>query len=124
MKIQVKATNIELTEAISAYVSKRMEGLARFVDAGRPDTICHVEVAKTTGHHKNGDVFRAEVRLAAPLGDIYVTADRADLYVAIDAVRDEAFGKLSTDKDKRVSLVKRGGAKIKDMIRGITGRRK
>lgn len=123
MKIQIKATNTSLTPAITDYVNKRLANLARFVDTANPDTVCHVEVGKTTDHHKHGDVFRAEIRMLAPSGDIYVQAENSDLYAAIDMVRDEAFNKLSSSKDRRLSLIKRGGAKIKDVIRGITGRR-
>lgn len=119
MKTQIKATNISLTPAISDYVSKRLETLSRFVDSVNPDTVCHAEVSKTTVHHKHGDVFRAEIRMVAPSGEMYVQAERADLYAAVDAVRDEAFNKLSSGKDRRLSLIKRGGAKIKNMIRGI-----
>jgi putative sigma-54 modulation protein len=119
MHIQIKATNIELTQAITDYVNKKISTIGKFVDAENPATTCYVEVGKTTQHHKHGDVFRAEVRFGLPGRDVYVTSECGDLYAAIDRVRDDVAHKLSSGKDKRRSLIRRSGAKVKDMLRAV-----
>lgn len=121
MNIQLKGTNISLTDAIQEYVDKKLSPLERFVNAQNPDTVCNVEVGKTSSHHKHGDMYRAEVRIALPSKNIYVQAEESDLYSAIDKVKDEAYHALSNNKDRQHSAIRRGGAKIKNMIKGMWG---
>ncbi len=116
MNIQIKTTGFPSSEAVTEYIQKKMTSLERFLE---PDTIIHVEVAKTTDHHKHGDIFRAEVRAFAHHRELYVEKETSDLYAAIDGVRDEAQRKLAESKEKKVSFVRRSGAKVKDMLRGI-----
>ena len=63
MKTNVKATQMELTSAISDYLSKRLSALDKFVDPTDDSAMCYVEVGKVSHHHKSGDVFRAEINL-------------------------------------------------------------
>ncbi|MBI5126740.1 MAG: ribosome-associated translation inhibitor RaiA [Candidatus Taylorbacteria bacterium] len=121
MNINVKGSNIELTPAISDYISKKLEGVSKFIDRHSPDTVCHVEVGKTSSHHKHGDIFRAEVRVHLKGQEIYVAKETTDLYSAIDMVRDEVMSKLTGLKDKKVSMMRKGGAKVKSMIKGLFG---
>ncbi len=65
MKIQIKATNLDLTPAISAYIEEKIGGLAKFLkrlEIGA-EVLARVEIARTTKHHVKGDIFRAEINL-------------------------------------------------------------
>jgi putative sigma-54 modulation protein len=119
MNIQIKGSNISLTDAIQDYVEKKLGTLSKFIDAQNPSAVCNVEVGKTSTHHKHGDVYRAEFRVALPGKNIYVQAEQSDLYAAIDKVKDEAHHALSANKDRQHSRIRRGGAKIKNMIKGL-----
>lgn len=118
MNINIKGTNIELTSAINDYVTKRLDAVKKFV-ADDPTVRCDVEVGKTSNHHKHGDIFRAEVHIVGHKRDIYVTSEKGDLYTAIDEVRDEVLYRLSSKKEKTISFARRGGAKVKNLIRGM-----
>lgn len=118
MKTNIKTTGIELTPAILGYIEKRMQSIDKFVGADS-SAIADVEVGKTSGHHRQGDIFRAEVHVVAKGKNLYASSDKSDLYAAIDDVRDEIIRELSASKEKRVSLMRRGGAKVKDVIKGI-----
>jgi ribosomal subunit interface protein len=119
MNTQIKTTGgFSLTPAISEYVEKRVATLSKFVD-NDPTAMCTVELGKTTGHHKHGDIFKAEIRVVGKGRDLYVGAEKADLYLAIDQAREEIFRKLTSTKEKRISFVRRGGAKIKNIIKGL-----
>ena len=121
MNTQIKTTGgLSLTPAIAEYIEKRVATIEKFL-ASDPTTIVHVEIAKTTGHHKHGDIFRAEVRISAKDRDLYVASEKEDLYAAIDDVRDQAYRKLAETKEKQISFVRRGGARVKNMIKGIWG---
>jgi len=116
MNIQIKTTGFPSSEAVSQYIEKKIITLERFLE---PDTIVHVEVAKTSDHHKHGDIFRAEIRAYVHHRDLYVSKETSDLYAAIDEVRDEAQRKLVESKEKSVSFARRSGAKVKEMLKGI-----
>ena len=111
-----------MTDAIRDYVAKRCESLEKFV-ANDPTVFVVVELERTTGHHKQGVIFRSEIHITGKQvganGEVFVSAEREDLYAAIDAVRDEAVRELSSAKSKRSTLVRRGGAKVKNMIKGF-----
>lgn len=119
MRISTKATNMTLTPAVESYLLKKLGSLDRFVDHGDESAAMAVEIAKTTAHHRNGEIFRAEVNMHIKGKDLYVESEKEDLYAAIDDVRDEIERSLKSVKTKRLDLLKRGGAKIKAIIKGF-----
>jgi putative sigma-54 modulation protein len=119
MNIKEKATNIEITEAIRDYLHKKLSHFDRFVDESDSNALCEVEIGKTTEHHKSGDIFRTEINLTYK-GQVYRSVNQGeDLYSTIDLVKDDMTRQLQTGKDKRISLTRRGGAKIKNLIKGL-----
>ncbi len=118
MNINIKTTTISLTPAISEYVEKRLRSIESFLQDD-PTAQCDVELAKTTNHHKHGDIFKAEVHIVAKDTNIYASVEKEDLYAAIDVVKDEVVRKLKSSKDKRQSLVRRGGAQVKNILKGF-----
>lgn len=118
MNINIKTTGITLTDAISAYVTKRLDKIAKLTDTD-PTVQCDLELARTTAHHNKGDIFRAEIHLVGTGMNIYTSVERTDLYAAIDEVRDGVLRELKAGKDKYTSHIRRGGAKIKSMMKGM-----
>ncbi len=115
--ISITAQNMELTPALQDYTEKRLGGLGKFT-AGDPTVT--VEIGKTTEHHHKGDIFEAKVTATTLLGKQYhAVSHKADLYEAIDDVRSEIVRMLTSDKDKKTTLFKRGAQKVKDMLRGF-----
>ena len=118
MTIRVKSTNMEITGAIQSYLEKKIKILEKYVDPNDTSALCDVEIGKTTAHHRSGDIFKAELNLHIAHKDFYTVSQRDDLYAAIDEAKDEMANILAHEKDKRISLLKRGGQKIKKIIRG------
>ena len=116
MRINIKATGIELTSAISDYVNKKISYLEKYLTS---DVVAQVEVGKTTEHHKAGNVFKAEVHVIGGGLDLYAVSVKEDLYAAIDTVKDEIIHTLMHTKTRRETLARRGAQAIKKMIRGI-----
>ncbi|MBN2094380.1 MAG: ribosome-associated translation inhibitor RaiA [Candidatus Zambryskibacteria bacterium] len=116
IKINTKATEISLTPAILDYIEKKLEVLEKFYDE-MEDVIVDVEVGKTTQHHKSGDIFRAEIKLRARGKEYYTSAETEDLYASIDKVKDDIVRKLTSKRKKTLDLIRRGGAKIKNLIK-------
>jgi len=112
---------MELTSAISDYVNKRLPHIEKFIKKGT-DIIAYVEVAKTTNHHKQGDVFRAEFNIEANGNKFYTFSEKEDLFAAIDDAKNEIVRQLKTSKDRKQTLFKRGAVSIKKMMKGISER--
>lgn len=114
MNIIIKGSHIEITEAISEYLDKKLQGIEKFLDV---DAKVEADLGKTTNHHKHGDIFRAELNITNKGEYTRVVEESEDLYSAIDKVKDEAFIVLGSKKDKKRSLFKKGALKIKNIFR-------
>jgi putative sigma-54 modulation protein len=121
MKINIKATGISLTPSITGYINKKVEMLEKFF--GGEETLVSVEVGRTTRHHKSGDIFRAEIHINFIGREYYAVSETGDLYASIDEVKDEIAQELTKKRKKYLHLFKRGGAKIKNWIKGFGGRK-
>ncbi len=118
MKINTKATSLSITPAISDYLDKRLSKIENII-GDDTTTICDVEIARTTAHHHKGEIFRAEVHITSKHHDVYASSDKEDLYMAIDDAVDEASRSLTSRRKKYTALARRGGAKVKAMVKGL-----
>jgi ribosomal subunit interface protein len=118
MNTRIKATNVSITPAISEYADKRLEKISKLL-ANDPSAICDVELARTSEHHNKGDVFKVDIHVVAKGIDAYASVEHEDLYTAITDSRDEILAELRGNKGKRVSLIRRSGARVKAMVKGI-----
>lgn len=118
MRINIKATGIELTPALAEYAEKKIAGIEKYFNASH-NAVAQVEVGKSTQHHKSGNVFKAEIHVIGAGLDLYAASEQADLYAAIDTVRDEIVHKMTHEKGKRFALARRGGQAVKNMIKGL-----
>jgi len=118
MNTNIKTTNIVLSPAISEYVTKRLEKIEKIVRED-PSARCDVELAKTTDHHQKGEIFRAEIHIVAKNLNIYVSSEKDDLFTAIDSVKDETLQELISKKGKKISLIRRSGTRVKNMLKGL-----
>lgn len=121
---KVKATDILLTQEISDYLNKRLSSLEKLVDATDNANICYVELAKTTAHHRAGDIFKAELTFHLGGKSFRAVSETADIHSAIDDAKDQLFREIRQNKTKEISLLRRGGRQIKDIIKGIAGWRR
>ncbi len=116
MHITFKTTNIELTSALREYTEKKLQAVEKFAGATAQAA---VELEKTTNHHKQGDIFRAEVNMVTTTGAQYrAVSEKEDLYKAIDDMKDEITRELTAGKGKQRALWKRGALVLKSMMRG------
>jgi len=117
MNLTIKTTHISLTPAIADYLEKKLATLKRIVDIDGDNVLVQCELGKTTNHHRSGDIFRAEVNLHINGKFLRAVAKRDDLYAAIDEVKDEIAREMTTMKEKRKSLLRKGAHKIKKLLR-------
>jgi len=109
----IKATNMDLTPAIREYVEKKIADIDRLIPDSDESAHATVEVGKTTMHHQQGDVFRAEVNLHIAGADFYAEHTDGNLYAAIDMVKDKAMREVRRHRNKQQDLARRGGSRFK-----------
>lgn len=96
MRIDVVGRNLEVTEAIRAYATGKVDKLNKFYD--RIQLVC-VTVSKED-RHKHGD-FGTEIRVDVEKhGDFLAHASNADLYAAIDEASAKVTRQLHEHKEK------------------------
>jgi putative sigma-54 modulation protein len=103
MTVTIRGTDLDLTPALKAYATKKVMALIKFMPSLN---IARVELQRTTRHHRKGEVWRAEVSLHAPQHLFRAEALAADIYSAIDAVKDEVKRELRVVSDKKSSRVR------------------
>ena len=121
MNINIKATNITLAPAEADYLQKKINMLDRLIDPNDTSVSCDVEVGKTTRHHKSGEIFRTEINLRKDGKQFRAVAEEATILAAIDEAKDEMMRVLSQNKSREQTLIRRGGATIKNILKGIGG---
>jgi len=117
MKIDLKTKNFEITPSIKTYLQQKLDSLDKFLPKDE-SIFADVELAKITKHHQKGDIFKAEVNLMIPGRLIRVVAEKWDLRVAIDVVKDELQREITMNKEKNLSFYRRGARFFKNLLRG------
>ena len=100
MQVDIKAKNIELTDAIRSAVMTKMKSLEKKVAGFGESVTAEVEVGKTTHHHHKGEVFRAEVHVRLPGKLVYAEKTHEDLYAAVNEAKREAERQIIDYKEK------------------------
>lgn len=113
--INFKFTNTDSDNTLKTLLTDKFESLGKFV-GDETDVKCDVEFDKVT-NSQSGFVHRVEANLWLH-GTMYrAEATLENFEAAIDEVRNELDKELRRANDKRGSLMKRGGRKIKEMLR-------
>ena len=117
--MNIKFTNFELDDKTRNYLSKRLDNLKKFVDLNSPNTNLDIEIGKTSEHHQKGDIFRTELNLSIS-GEYYRSEEESQsITSSIDLAIEELLKQLRRDKDKKETLFKKGGRKIKEILRNL-----
>jgi ribosomal subunit interface protein len=128
MKINIKATNIELDDALRFWVEEKIGELEKFLGVFGPDNFfvgekekveAWVEIGKTTRRHLKGDIFRAEVQLHLPKKSLRAEATDIDLRVAINTVKDELQREIKQYKDKRLARARKWARRKKESLQTL-----
>ena len=101
MHIDIQSKDLELTEPLKEYVEKKIGSLDRYLKRFDQDVLlAEVELARTTQHHKQGDVFYAEVNLKVPGKLLRATHKDDDIRKSIDKVKDILQREIRKYKDQ------------------------
>ncbi len=115
---KITVSGIELTNKIEEYVDKRVNSISKFISEDEVAQM-NIKLAKTTKHHLNGDVFRAEMDIHYNKNYFRAEAETGDLLSSIDIAKDELIDEISKAKNKHMRLFRKGHQKIKNIIKRL-----
>jgi len=121
MKINIQGVGIELAEAIKDYANKKVSVLEKFI-TNEEDSLLDIEIGKTTNHHKQGEVFKAEIKIIFAGKKFYAVSLKEDLYRAIDDAKEQLEYQIVQSKKREETLFRRGARSIKKMMKGLSKR--
>lgn len=128
MKINIKATNLELTAPLQEYIEEKIGGLEKLLSSksidwepsvGRPTVEAFVEISRTTKHHHKGPIYRAEINIPMPGRNKVLRAEdeQWDIRVAIDQIKYGIQVELKKYNQSQNAKFKRGSRMIKNLLR-------
>ena len=100
MRINIKATNIELTPALKEFIDEKMNMLNKYYGNSIDVLNFDFEIEKTISNQNKGKIFRAEANIDIPGSMLRVEKTEADMYKAIDNVKDHLEVVIKRHKDK------------------------
>jgi len=113
--IAIKATHIELDPTLTVLLTEKLQTLDKFLGE-ESDVRCEAEFEKIAPH-QSGEIHRVEVNLWRAGALFRAEATERNFEAAIDEVRNELDKELRRANDKRDTMLKQGGRKIKEMMR-------
>lgn len=119
MQIHFKGTNYELTSEHTEHAQKKLEGLRKFLGKGNEYARAYVDIGKETEAHQNGKIWYVDINFDADGTRFYAKAVEETIENAIDRAVNELASELHTARKRQISLVRKGGAVLKGMMRGL-----
>ncbi len=108
MKIDLKYTQFEPADDIEEYARKRIGSLARFLKSfeRHHEITMFVEIARSTRHHRKGNVFYAEATFETVPGGKQFRAESngPDIRMALDELKEKLKKEIRRYKDKLVHI--------------------
>ena len=117
MNITIKATGHDLTNENRALIEEKLSALDKFVGNDVSEPMLSVEIEESLEVVRSGAKYRAEGNLSVNGKLFRAEATNETLEGAVDRVRDELSREVKRANGKSKSLLKRGGASIKNMLR-------
>lgn len=103
MRIDVLGNKLDLTPSIKKYIDEKFtplgKMLSRFEHEG--ETILFIEIARSTKHHKKGDVFYAEATLKLPGKTLRAEHFDVNIRTSIDMIRGVLREEIKKFKEKK-----------------------
>jgi len=104
MKIDLKYTQFQPSADIEEYAMKRLGSLERFLKSFEKsgEITMFVEIARSTKHHRKGNVFYAEAMFQTDGKVMRAEATGPDIRLALDEVKEKLKKEIRRYKDKRI----------------------
>lgn len=115
MKIDIKATNIELTKDVKSYILEKVESLGKFIKNCDLAEF-FVVIGKPSDHHKSGNIYFAECSMKVEGNIFQGKVEDESIQGAIDGLKDILQREVYDFKEKKETLYRRSARKIKKLL--------
>lgn len=117
MRIIIQNSHLDITEALSLYVQRRLGVLGNIVRSFeyKGELLLQATIGRSTRHHRKGlEIYFVELKLSVPGKTFRIKEYNANVRTAIDSAQKKIKYALSQYKDK--TKIKSKKSKSKDAI--------
>ncbi|MEK7066568.1 MAG: ribosome-associated translation inhibitor RaiA [Patescibacteria group bacterium] len=115
----VRGVNMELSNELSLYIDNKLEYLEKHLAVDSEDGVTvDFSVGRESDHHKNGEVYKADMNLQIGGTLLRAEAHDEDLYATIDKIKEEMAREIKSFKEKRGDLEVGGNREAKKELDG------
>ena len=116
MRTQFTASNYDLPRAATEHAERKLKALAKYLGRAKEGSLVRVHLGKESEAHQRGRIWRADLNFELD-GALYrASALEETIEAAIDRAMGELIREVRTARERRKSLMKRGGAKVKAFL--------
>jgi len=115
--IKINAIGLELDEQAKDYIMKKLESLKKFINFDDAETTTDIRISKPMRRRKSGNLHKAEISIMTVGKKYGAKAEKKELYETIDAMKDSISKKISSYKGRKQNLFRKGGMKIKQLLK-------
>ena len=119
MKTNIQTIRFTLTPSVSDYIAKKLSAIEKLVDPTDESVMCEVTLTQITNHHKTGDIVKAEFDLHIAGRYLSASSEKESVQAALDEAKDELVRELKSYKNRKATLVRKIGGKIKRLLKGL-----
>ena len=115
LNYNIKGTGVDVSDELRSYAEKKLQHAEKFL---QNDPSARADIELEHQAVRDGDKYRAEFTVTAS-GEFY-RAERwgESMHATIDLAVGELVNELGRNKKKRLHILRRGAARIKDYVRG------
>lgn len=101
MQIDIEAKNFDLTPALSSFINEKIGKLDKFLKSFPEGSVrARVEVARSSKHHRSGDIYYAETNLYLPGKTLRAEDEGPDVRVSVNRVSEKLQREIEKYKRK------------------------
>ncbi len=116
MQINIKHSDVEITEAIKNYAEEKLSHLGKY-EKDKTNLTINLDIIRTEKHHKHGNHFKISTNLSLGSKKLHIEEISEDVYNAIDATKDRLSDELAHNSDRDRSIMKRFARTVKDILK-------
>ncbi len=117
INFHIKTTNLDLTPDVSSQVHDKLSVIEKYLSAEDKEVLAEVEIGLISNRHKKGDVYRAEINVSSD-GNLYRSVSKkSSVSEVLDDLNDQIGKVIKRNKNKKDSLLRKGGRLIKKILR-------
>ncbi|MBA3789001.1 HPF/RaiA family ribosome-associated protein [Patescibacteria group bacterium] len=112
----------EISGKTTEFAERKIRNLKKYLGKEKESAQVYVELGKDTEAHASGNIWRAMVNLDSHGKRYHADATGETIEAAIDVAVRELEAELRKAKQRRESLLRKGGGALKAFMRGFGSR--